>query len=177
MKLIINYDILEKINVAKTGMNLNRAMKDTGHLLLAYAPFNIGINLLQNTPEEMIPEFLCAVGMFSFIHTFPCVVLAKPQKEKATRELKILVTDLEKINIYTTKELLLDSKKYKTEYELINDENEKKQIKQNKYILVPTKNEDEISVLQEHIVGSEDYSLSIGEPKKVYKLAPIKNPA
>ena len=112
--------------------------------------------------------------MFSFIHTFPYVALAGPQKEKAAKDLNILATDLEKINIYTTKEQLLQAKKYKTEHEIINDENDKKQIKQNKYILVPTKNEGEISVLQEHIVGSEDYSLSIGEPKKVYKLTPIK---
>jgi len=42
---------------------------------------------------------------------------------------------------------------------------------QNKYILIPTSDKTEVSLLQEHIIGEKKYYLSIGEPEKVFKLA------
>ena len=172
MKLKINYDILDKINIAKTGINVKYSLKNTGRVLAAYTPFNIGINLAQNSPEDIIPEYLFAIGLYSFIHFFPNIVLAKPQKEEAIKDLKILSSSLKALNVNTTQELLLDSEKYKTEYELTEEE---KKIKQSKYISIPTEEDSEVSILQEHIKGTDEYTLSIGEPKKVYKLVPSRN--
>ena len=173
MKLKINYDVLDKINIAKTGINIKRSLKDTARVLTIYTPVNIGLNLALNTPEDIIPEYMYAIGLYTFIHFTPNLFLAKLQKASAIDDLKILSSYLKTLNIDTNHELLLNSEKYKTEYELTE---EKRKIKQSKYISVPTEDDSEISLLQEHIIGTNEYELSIGEPKKVYKLAPIKNP-
>lgn len=80
---------------------------------------------------------------------------------------------LKDIDVNTTGDLLLDSYKYKTEYEIKRNEKNLPILEQRKYIMVPTKDTNgEVSLLQEHIIGTGDYSLSYGSPKKVLKLVP-----
>ena len=87
------------------------------------------------------------------------------------------LTALKDINISTSYELLLDSENYKTEYKLKFDEAKIPYIKQDKYINIPVYNDGdikEVSLVQEHVIGSKSYSLSYGSPSKVLK--PAFNP-
>jgi len=94
------------------------------------------------------------------------------EKESVLEDLTKLSYQLKQINVNTSRDLLLDSKEYDRRYP-------KKfpYIVQEKYIMVPTYNNGEItetSILQEHVIGTDKYILSIGTPTKVYKLAYAK---
>jgi hypothetical protein len=74
----------------------------------------------------------------------------------------------------TSADLLKKSELIKTEYKLIHEKS-MPIIHQNRYILVPTYNGlgdiKDTSILQEHEIGSKQYTLSIGSPSKKLKLA------
>lgn len=100
---------------------------------------------------------------------------SKSTKNISRQELVILSNLLNNINVNTDSELILESYKYKTEYDF-NKDSESKDLIQKKYIMVPViqnGEEKEISILQEHVIGTKEYSLSCGEPtkQKVFKLA------
>lgn len=80
---------------------------------------------------------------------------------------------MESLNIFTSYDLLLKSKVYDKKYKVEMNKEQLLHIAEEKYILVPsyTYNGDtkDTSALQEHIVGSKQYVLSLGSPKKVLK--------
>lgn len=176
MKILLNYDLIDKIKVVKTGIRLKKIPKSLVINMSVYTPYTLITNA--NKPEENIPDLILGLGIYAVLNYAREVVLAQQNKDAAETDLKWLLSHLDHINSSTTYDQLLESKKYKTEYKLLekNDEGIRK-IQQNKYILIPTSNDEEVSILQEHIVGTDKYALSIGEPKKVYKLSLANNPA
>lgn len=105
------------------------------------------------------------------------LILKKLVKETSIFELLYLLSSLSQININTNYELLLNSYKYETEYEFEFNKSSFPHLIQKKYIMVPAiqdGEEIEVSVLQEHIIGSKDYVLSKGKPnlQKRLKLVP-----
>ena len=91
-------------------------------------------------------------------------------KTKALEDIKRLAIQLKDLNISTGKELLMDSYVYEKEYKLVNKEDSIiPKIYQKKYIMIPVYDDGEIkevSLLQEHIIGSKYYVISYGEPTK-----------
>ena len=129
------------------------------------------------TSEENISELISGLGIYGVINYGIELALSKNNKEEAESDLIWLLSHLDHINFLTTYDQLLESKKYKTEYKLLEkSENGLRKLQQNKYILIPTGNDEKVSILQEHVVGSNEYSLSLEEPKKVYKLSLANNP-
>ncbi len=179
MKLIINYDLLDKIRESKTGFSLQRTLKP----VLIKAGISTIIIMLINafivSPEELLKEFfeaiLISLNIQLLVHIPVDLILSKYVKILSKDTLKKLTIQLRQININTDENLILDSYKYKTEYKWIKSENDIDLV-QKKYIMVPVienGEEKEVSILQEHSIGSKTYSLSIGEPtkQKVYRLA------
>lgn len=180
MKIVINYDLLSKIQEAKTGFSL----ENTGKPILLKS--GIGITIWMSigafaslTPERLIDFFskgiIFNLSYQTIINGTVNLILLKFIKNRSKDALERLSLLLNGLNVNTDAELMLDSYKYKTEYKIDKTDNTK-DIVQKKYIMVPVMDngeEKEVSILQEHVIGSKIYSLSCGEPtkQKVFKLA------
>lgn len=178
MKILLNYDLIDKIKVAQTGIKFKEISKSVATNMILYTPLTFLFNQITNTPEDNLPDLLFGIGIYTALNSAKELALFKNNMKEAESDLIRLVSCLDQINVSTTYDQLLESQKYKTEYKLLekNDEAIRK-LQQNKYILIPTKNDEEVSILQEHVIGTKDYSLSIGAPQKVLKLTLANNPA
>lgn len=172
MKLIISYDLPERIKEANTGFSL----KKTAKKVLFYTGINtvIGttINLSTGQPiEKYFFDILVYLGIHSSLNGLTSHITADLQKRVAAFDLSILTQQLRDINVHTDLDSLLNAYTYKTEYSV----DLKDGVEQRKFINVPVCDafgEREMSLLQEHFVGSKKYVLSVGAPeeKKVYSL-------
>ena len=179
MKIIINYDLLDKIREAKIGISLQRSTKTVliisgaatsiFSVLIAFAipAEELGIEILKFVLRTLVNQ--------SAIRLFFDLLVSKIYKTISKEQLRLLSSQLKDIKVNTDKDLILDSYKYKTEYKWIKSEKDIDLV-QKKYIMIPVienGEEKEVSILQEHAIGSKTYSLSIGEPtkQKVFKLA------
>ena len=99
-------------------------------------------------------------------------------REKAIKRLKALVPLLERINVNTNYNLLLESYCYSKVTNFKLNDNKLPLLVESKYILVPSFDYNgsliDTSILQEHVLGSDRYTLSKGNPAKVLKLSPKK---
>ena len=96
-------------------------------------------------------------------------------KIEAIKKLKTLVLELNDNYISTDYNLLLNSNLYQRNYKIYLNEDKLPEMLESKYVLVPTYdfngNVKDTSILQEHIIGTNKYVLSLGSPTKQYKLA------
>ena len=168
MKLIINYDLMNEITCAKTGFNVQRfANKMEIYFRTTTALTLLTLFQVRDLPYgSMISSAIYATSLFG------CSELALKSftKEKAEARLRNLASSHTKINIYTDSDSIKKAYLYKTQYKIVREE--KATLQQNKYIMLPTTgtfNADEVSLLQEHNIGSREYVLSIGEPKKSHR--------
>ena len=177
MKLVINYDLIDKIREANTGISLNKSSK----FILKCTSINIIIGTIlslippasTNYFKEELPKDII---IYLIIHTFLTIIreitFSKFLKVWALNDLNNLASRLKDLDINTSYELLLEAYKYKTEYKI--NTNNNFSLEEKKFIMVPAYvngEEKEISLVQEHIIGSKEYYLSYGEPNKVLKLA------
>ena len=177
MKIDVNYDLIDKIREAKTGFslqyNLNRPLKYTAF----YSAFKLSsVIFVPTTTEEFLSYITCGFGIYTLSGAIASVICLPLSRKRAIESLKFLSSRLKDINVNTNHELLLKSYSYKTEYKVKFNDYLLPYVEQNKYISVLTienGEENETSLLQEHIVGSKTYALSYGSPKekKVLKLA------
>lgn len=179
MKLKVNYDLLYKITAAKTGFALDRTRKDVIMHTLFVESFVLPLHILAKSPlETMILSAIGALTTQVTIIGIGDLILKKLVKEASVFELLYLTRCLSQININTNYDLLLNSYKYETEYEFEFNKSNFPQLVQKKYIMVPAiedGEEIEVSVLQEHIIGSKDYVLSKGKPSLQKSLKLVRN--
>lgn len=175
MKISINYDLLEKVKEAKLGFSLQRSVKDIIKISFKYSLFTL---IIYSPSPDMREICLRAIAkyctLFTIIGLGTNIILSKLNKKDAKEKLSKLSAMLKDIDVNTNSDLLLKSYVYKKEYKLRFNKNYIPYITQNKYIMVPTYDkgeEREISLVQEHDIGSSEYTLSHGTPKKVLKLA------
>ena len=180
MKIVINYDVIDKISEAKKGYSLNRCAKRT----LALASISAVIGLPDNFIAGNInPDLWFELTSYILIHSsftgaYVFALNGLIQKD-AQYKLKSLVSELRSKCIKTDEDSILDTYKYKTEYN-VGFSSIVPIIQQKKYLKVPVRDEyfgdKEISLVQEHTVGTREYVLSLGEPKqqKVYSLGTKK---
>lgn len=165
MKIVINYDLVNEIFQANTGINLKRV---AGKMEL-YMGIIAALDLTEFVATQKINPMSIVSGIIYGTIVFGGSEFATKgfNKSAAENRLRNLASSLSKINIYTDTDSIKNAHLYKTQYKLVRDD--KTAIQQNKYIMLPTTgtlNADEVSLLQEHIIGSGEYALSIGEPKK-----------
>ena len=179
MKIIINYELKDKIQEAKTGFSLKKYKHKLGFYLgiVGLARFSavaIGGMPIEEALEGMIFPTIYGSSYFG-LHDW---VDSKFKKERSEQELRELSQRLRDIFVETDSELLKDSYAYHTEYKL-NSEKFPPKLEEHKYIMVPVHNDwgnNERSLHQEHFIGTRDYALSYGEPEKekVYSYATKK---
>lgn len=176
MKIMINYNLLDKVREAKTGLSLDKIKSRVlGCSSLALPVFAIDNILGTEPPVEFLGDIAFCLIYYSLYYGLTLKLFPGDTKEKAERDLTALSYKLKDIFVDTDAELLKDSICYKTEYEVNFKDSTLPRIEQKKYLTVPVHSDwdnNTRSLLQEHVIGSREYALSHGEPKeqKVYSL-------
>lgn len=178
MKLRINYDLIEAVKNVNEPFGPFKIVRNNKRKWIRYHfPLYFSVNYIFQRDVFnaffilgiqfgllIIPDFLTGTVMKIDIYSI-----------NSSNELKKLSSKLCDLNIDTNYDLLLKSYEYKRKYQIQINEQKLPELAEYKYILVPTYkyNGDigETSLLQEHIVGSKIYTLSIGSPLKEFKLA------
>lgn len=180
MKIKVNYDLIDKIKQSQKGITLSKtASKNFKYGIYMFSIYTIlDLMLSENKDSNVLLAASIGASAFYLLKTLVDEMMNKCLKEKqkqdALIDLIFLTRKLKKINIDTSPELLIDSKIQSVEYKINLNEEKIPNLLQNKYILIPTYNDGEIKekyVLQEHVIGSKEYTLSSGYPQKVLKLA------
>ena len=164
MKIVVNYDLLDKIKESKTGLSVNRVRRD----VLRYTTINMAIETPFNVSQgadlnHYILDLFCFMSVHCISQLNIWLFFSNLLKNKAQQDLNVLASQLQDIFVRTDKELLQDAYKYKTEFELDCESSKIPNILQKKYIMVPVHNDwdnNERSLVQEHIIGSKEYFLS-----------------
>jgi len=174
MKLKINYDLLQKIKESNEGYTLNKATKRVA----LYTGISSAIGVMDNIAyQKPIEEFIMEVSTYLLVHSIltASVMLAISNifKKLSKTELETLSRQLKSLNLDTNQELLMETYRYKTEYQLKDGKHLLPSLEQRKYLMVPTMNNGEVvfeQLVQEHVIGGKEYTLSMGAPKGTYKL-------
>lgn len=179
MKVRVNHDLLDTIQLANEGVKFKLYMKEKAKNPISYIPcVTLGTEFIL-FPEHYKQTFLCLGFCFlSDCLIFKCLDVIKDQfKEENNNRLILISLELQNLGVETNNELLKDSKldfkEYKLEYK--DADNKVKYVKEYKYINVPDFNGNYETIVQEHFIGSDDYDLSIGENIKEMKLRLVRN--
>lgn len=170
MKIDINYELISKIGEYNTGFNVNRVGKKFGFLTSIGSIMLITVNM--NDPKEMISDLIYIFSVAS-MQTFGMEFISRRMnKLHADEQLRELSMKLNGLGVNTDEGLLAKAEVYDVKYKLEFNNRIFPRLLQNKYIMVPTRNEGEVSLVQEHVIGKGGYNISVGEPdrKKQYKL-------
>lgn len=179
MNILINYDLICAVKNVNEKFSLKKVTRNNkGDWAKINLPLFVGLDYLiyQGDMRKVLTMLIAQFGIVYTINLMPHLALKRDLfKDKSELDLKKLVSKFKDANIDTTYELLKQSKQYDRKYEIKLNENKLPQIIQSKYILVPTIDYlgtvKDTSVLQEHVMGSKKYVLSLGSPKKVLKPA------
>lgn len=173
MKLKIAYDLPDKIREAETGFSLNKTAKKVGTLTTVSTAICYGINLAAGAPPiHYVTDPFAIAAIHCGYRAIEQAMLGRFYKAQAQDDIIRLLSKLENINVYTNYYDLMQATTYKTEYET---DLKNGVVEQKKYINVPVNDcwgEREMSICQEHIIGSKEWNLSLGTPQKekVYTL-------
>ena len=176
MKIIINYDLIDKVREAKTGFSLHKYTRVVGFTNSITVPAIILGAQIGNTNAMDALELMLKTFSYSlFYNALQATVSSFFRKREATEELINLSTKLNCMCIETSSELLKGAYQYEVDYS-VNFDSFPPKLEQKKYIMVPVYNDwgnNERSLVQEHVIGTRDYALSYGESKKkkVYSYA------
>lgn len=169
MKIMINYDLIDKAREAKTGFSLHKYTKVVGFTNgIAIPAMLLGAYIGNTEASYVIESVLRLFGYSLFYNAVNVLCMVVFRKRDACLDLEKLSRELNRICIETDAELLKSAYKYYVEYGVYFSSFPPK-FEQKKYIMAPVHNDwgnNERSVLQEHIIGSSSYALSYGEPKK-----------
>ena len=192
LKLVINYDMMDKITIANGEHKLKMIYKCYAKQPMVMIPglnnVVIGVsNVCQGIDvASNVSVITLTLGLF-----FVGIPVAHPRLEKVFKEkfgvktlqesaidsIRDLSYQFNNQNINTTPELLLNSYVYHKKYKLAM--NGKAGVIRERYINVPTygfNNEiSESSILEEHKIGSREYVLTLGSPKKQMAFKPVYN--
>lgn len=173
MKLCVNYDLLDQIELANHGLKLRKIAKYSGKVQIVMVSVNTFVELaISHKVLWAYNLLLASIGFIAMTTTLALImeILKDIVKTKANAKLAKLSLDLTSLNVYTTPELLKDYQLVKTNYKFQVNDKKLPVLKQEKYIKIPTINkmgkQYEETLYQEHVLGSENYEISVKEPKK-----------
>jgi hypothetical protein len=186
MKIINNYDLIEKVNDSKGKIDLLKIIL----VAMTLAAPSSALVVLLNLSSGLIGLLKTTPMTFGLAHYFITIALATAAKvytnkskrnlfsQQAEKDLLILMNELRESGVKTDLELLKESREDLVEYKFIS-EAAKLKLRENKYILVPAHDgfggTKDVPVLQEHNVGSKFYVLSLGNTKKCLKPVRVYN--
>lgn len=178
MNILIDYDFYNAVKDVNQGFTISKIVRNNKEPWVRYYLPILTLcelafykdHFLKGMSIGVLIEFLLSVelniGMYFFKGDW--------YKERADERLKKLVSMLNRINVNTSYDLLKESYCYHKIYNLhIN--NKLPQVFESKFIIVPSYNYNgdvvDTSILQEHVVGSHEYVLSVNSTERVLKLA------
>ena len=177
MKLRINYDLIEALKNVNEPFGPFKIVRNHKR---EWVRFNLPIYtfydyvILKNIPNTLICLMLQLGLLTSIEHLSGFLAKVDIYKLNSEDYLKLLVNRLSILDIETDYNLLLQSKLYDKNYRLNINKDKLPEIMESKYILLPSyKYNGEVedtSLLQEHIIGSKDYYLSVKKKVKELKL-------
>ena len=192
LKLVINYDMMDKITIANGDHRLKMIYKRYAKepMVIVPALSNIGLGVVNACQgievATNISSIALTLGLYFAAIPAAQISLEKVWKEKfgvktwqeaAIDDIRDLSYQFNNQNINTSPELLLNSYVYHKKYKLAMDG--KPGVIRERYINVPVygfNNEvSESSVLEEHKIGSREYVLTLGSPKKQMAFRPAYN--
>ena len=186
LKLVINYDMISRINEANGKYKLIRCYKRnyftgmlaTGNVIADIITLCNGASKPSKSISSIIFWLTWYFGVVPLIEHGVESIKKKHNyntyKDDAIDDLKKLAQQLRNQNIDTTYENLLASEVYHRKYKL--DMEGAPGIIRERYINIPTYDynglETTTSILEEHKIGSRKYVLTLGSPKKKTVLKP-----
>ncbi len=188
MKLLINYDFFDAIKNVNEPLRPMKIIRNEKKKYSILFPLYLSIILATkqiDTSNLIDTRYIMLYMMRScgFCMSLDFAVEAIIKKlsdsktdayaQKASERLKRLVQMLDTINVNTTYDMLLEAELY---YKTTHIETEKGSLpvlKNEKYIYIPAYGfdgqEKTTSILQEHIIGTRAYELSVDEPDREYR--------
>ena len=175
MKVIVNYDLVNAVRNVNEPLTPMKVVRNKKWIWVkTWYPLYLAADFVISEPKRIPFHFLWQIGMLSILETFTAFSMGDPFQNVSERNLRSLSSLLCRLNVETEYELIkkaqLDGKKYQVRL----SENKIPQILESKYILIPTYTAmgdiKDTSLLQEHIVGTNRYVLSLGSKQK--KLVP-----
>ena len=177
MKILINYDFINAIKNVNENYSPFKVIRNNKAQWVKFnLPMLAAIEYIAFR-EEFFKYFPSAVFIHAFllsgIDLVEYAIIGDKYKMISKIDLINLISKLKSLNVFTSYELLKKTECYNhiTNFRL--NENKIPQLIDSKYALVPSYNTNgeiiDTSILQEHIIGSNEYELSIGVPKKVLK--------
>ena len=184
MNIVINYDLIKKINEAKEKPEL-KLVKDQAKYYFFWSTFFTTVNTMAGLDlTETICNNMLSVPLLFVLNNLDnhsqynlniSKIRAYKKQLRATRELLLLVSRLNDYNACITLGDLYSAEEHTTKYRFMVANNHL-QLLQEKYILLPAS---QVScrcngkiLLQEHVMGSKEWVLSLGSPVKHSKFVP-----
>lgn len=170
MKIVVNYDLVDKAREAKTGFSLNKYWKKVG-LCTGFVGSIKGIEVACGVTEPDVAILTTSALFLSYLAYFGLNtrVLADLYKSVSINELNKLSSRLSDIFVDTDADLLMGTSALKSEYEIILNDSSIPVLKQKKLLSVPVYSDWDNNyreLMQEHIIGSKEYILSHPEPEE-----------
>ena len=179
MNIVINYNFVNAVKDINEGFIPSKVVRNNLNMWIKFnLPFLTSLEIAV-TKDKFFKYYPVAIA-FHLLFVFEAELikyklLGDLYKDIADLRLKTLVSMLNDININTDYSLIKDSKCYHTVRNLKLNEKKIPQIVESKYILLHAYDNKgdivETSLLQEHVMGSKQYVLSMGSPQKALKLA------
>ncbi len=179
MNLVINYDFFNAIKDVNENFTAFKIIRNNQKQWVRFnIPIVAGIEYLF-LREDFISDLPSALflhfSVFFGIEFINYTILGDIYKDIASYRLQLLVAQLNQINVKTNYNLLKKSVCYEKITNFRLNEYKLPQLIESKYVLVPSFNYNnelvDTSILQEHVIGSNEYILSVSLPRKVLKLA------
>ena len=172
MKIKVNFDLINAIMNVNEDFNAFKVIRNNKKKWATiYLPFYLIVDIALLSKVASIP--LCLLIQFGYLTAgevyYEHIYNRDIYKEESIDNLRKLVGLLNNIYLETSYDLLLQSELYDKKYKIELNDNFPN-LKEEKFILVPTYdyngNTKKTSILQEHFIGTDDYILSLGSPKK-----------
>ena len=175
MKLIINYDFFNAIRDVREPYGPLTVIRNNNYKYMMSFPLWLTTDVITfNRGSEILSALMLEYSALIFKDM---VVNQKRDMDvyadKSIHRLNELASMFEDINVKTNFDLLIKSELYDKRYKLARVNDGKKVLLEEKYILMPSFNYkghiEDTSILQEHALGSGNYLLSRGMPRKNYQ--------
>ncbi len=176
MNIIINYDLIDEIKNATEPLSPLKLIRcKRKKFCFYYVPALTILNSLF-VEGNLALSLAFSLGMVSIYETLPELMARSDfYAIKAKAHLQNLTCHLGDNNVETSYDLLLDASVEAKEYHLYWNEHKLPALLEQKYILLPTYGFDgeirDLSLVQEHTVGTNRYVLSIGRYNKGKRLS------
>ena len=175
MKIVINYDLIEEIkNVNQAFGPFKIVRNNKWKWMKFHLPFYTIINY--TFQKDLWRTFIILVMQFDFLVLSELIghSINKEDiyKEEAEERLYQLLPYLRKMELDVDYESLLNTVLYYSTYSVHLQDDKIPQLIQLKYLLLSTKNNDKLHplfLLQEHVIGSKVYTLSINNSVKKHQ--------